>query len=59
MVSCFVLPFRGVRFAGVLALAALSLPLVASAATTGSDVATNYTATGWTSGSNGGTGFNA
>ncbi len=43
---------------GFATLASLSLPLAASAATAGTDNAGNYTS-GWTNGSNGGTGFGA
>ena len=37
----------------------LLLPIIASAATVGSDNAGNYTTATWTSGFNGGTGFGA
>ncbi len=40
-------------------LAAASLPAIAFASNNGSDNAGNYTLTGWTDGSNGGTGFEA
>ena len=48
------------RFAGGLAVVtALSLSMTASAATVGSDKASNYTTATWINGSNGGTGFGA